>query len=687
MITLQYLMLTASWTETDVTAAISALGRIYTEARSYIHRRKDLAQDTTLLSTLHTVSSRHSGVRAHAKLATRGVQIWDLLAKFLSDSVLLTAAEDTIKLFPTGDDCEELQTSVVNTLATFYRVAPRHRVRLRQLITGTNMLATPSVSSQHVLNALQSLTAAEHRLPRDWASSMHVLPPGWIKVNELLYRCRANPTNRRSEFDSPRVVYKVLASEFEKETQKFLVDNELLTLSVCEGIIPWTQHVVEDGILYLARQDMGMPTLTDILAAHHPFDYLLMIKQLLYVLAYCANRNLSHGGISPHNVCYVNGNAFISDWGVERFSNYLLVKQGKPPEISDIAYVAPEARPCKQVKDRNSADIWSCGAILMRILEKKEPVTRGPLASHWIDGFGTDQAVQLNDPIAASLLDKLLQRQPSMRTSASNAMGDTLLSSVNLGRSEDVLSMTSGSAKPMTRSKSKEDTDDDGKSKMWPTADELKKFLIKHKVNVKKFGVGKAKSVKNLFWEISKKESTLEFTEEGRVYRQVTVVELKIYANTPYGRKMLSEQTQNEYENKDEGSVNRFIVKKVLANETWEEASHRTLASELRLSNTFQKTHMQLRGHRVTEEEREGYGNYPGLLSIYRIHTVSLQIDNVNEPEVIALNMGLPDGDPFVTKEANVLGTERGHFWVWRMTKKQGETPKSNGGKRGSDVK
>eukprot|EP00397_Hematodinium_sp_SG-2012_P026498 GEMP01027762.1.p1 GENE.GEMP01027762.1~~GEMP01027762.1.p1 ORF type:complete len:709 (+),score=133.20 GEMP01027762.1:147-2273(+) len=675
---LSILLLTPVWNAKEAAIAETALTELYKKARSHVTLRKGLARNVILLATMHSVCRQSED---HHRLATLGFTICTLLASHLADNVLLEAGQNASRVFE-HSKCASVQQSAITALTTFYRIAPRYRARLSRMLEGAHNVPANSVTSQHVLNALKSITVAEHKLPSSWAATLQIVSPGWIEINPRLHRCRAKVKKSddvESTADS-RVLYKVnVGDEFVKEMKKFLVEIELVNMSSIEGIIPWRDQLYEDGILYLARIDSGC-SMSERLKNQQYFDPFMAVKAILHILAYCASRNLSHGGVNPQCVYYKDHNTSaarsIADWGVERFSNYLQAHLGKASVTPDMAYLAPETRLRRKVKDESAVDVWSCGAILMRLLEGKDAVVQGALASSWVDGLRPGQNFCMkHHQIAETFLSECLQRKPSMRVSASNALNAKLLTSTFLGNLDAAYlgrRKSQIALPPMTPGEFGSDNGSvlDDPTKLWPTAEELKKFLIKHKVNVKKLGVGKAKSVKNLFWEISNKESSLEF-KDGGVYRQVIVVEIKVYANTPYGRKILSEQTQSEFENKLEEGVNRFIVKKVLANETWEAASHRTLASELGLSNEFQKDHMQLRGHRVAEEDREGYGNYPGLLSRYRIHTVSLQIANVSDAEVVAANIGLPDGDPFVTKEQNVLGTERGHFWVWRKTKKQ----------------
>lgn len=669
-----------NWNDNQARKAEWALGELYTEAIEFIHRRKHLAQNSILISSLHLVNVGVSLM--HQRLTARRLQLWDLFASFIEGDLLMETACDILALF-TLQGAEATRPRAVETITTFYRVAPRYRPKLKQMFTSAVHINVKSVLSQHVLRALRSITTAEHRMPPSWSSTLDVEIPGWTRINPILFRCEA----KSKDSDKKYVLFKVVVGqEFSKELKKYLVENELINMSAHEGIVPWEDHVLDSGNLYLSRKYIQGMSLAEMLRSGADGNLIRALKQLLYILAYADDRNLSHGGINPYTICYDSDRCYLTDWGVERFSNYLQAKQGKAPITPHMAYTAPELRARKRVKDEHATDMWSCGAILMRILEGRRAVVQGPLASEWVNGLRPDQSLYLkkNDE-ATEFLCMCLQRQPSARISASNGLNNEMFAGVtlqNLELEEKILSVRNSAGTPAELQKfgrgpkgvssEKDSSEEKSKRKIkWTSAEELKKFLIKNNVNVKKLGVGKARSVNNLFWEISNKESTLEFTDDGVVYRQVTVVEIKIYANTEFGRKILSERTQSESENQHDSSAFRFIVKKVLANETWEQASHRTLSSELGLSDSFQKDHMQLRGHRVTMEDREGYGNYPDLLSRYRIHTVSLQIANAADPDVQAAGIGLPDGDPFVTKEANVLGTERGHYWMWRLTKKQ----------------
>lgn len=204
----------------------------------------------------------------------------------------------------------------------------------------------------------------------------------------------------------------------------------------------------------------------------------------------------------------------------------------------------------------------------------------------------------------------------------------------------------------------------------------LEKLLSEHGVDTAQFGVGKAKSMAELFWEIHiEKAVRLEVNEKGKLVRIMDVVKAWIIADIDGADCTLMESKHHRVDSvrsmatlvKDEMKP---IQKKLGSGESWEEALHRVLEERLEifydpqepLFNTLVKSY---RAH-TREELGTAQHGFPGLVSVYRVHEVDMMIPR---PWTCAHHqrIGLPQGNPFTTishVSLSSFGSQR-RTWRW----------------------
>ncbi|KAG2493574.1 hypothetical protein HYH03_008093 [Edaphochlamys debaryana] len=179
------------------------------------------------------------------------------------------------------------------------------------------------------------------------------------------------------------------------------------------------------------------------------------------------------------------------------------------------------------------------------------------------------------------------------------------------------------------------------------SAAELQSWLEQGGVDTNVYGKGMAKTVDDLFDEVSKQESILEF-EGGKALRIVNVLSLHI----------LNSRGQILFEDEQvlpDGRSRRRNVpvsEKMVVNEPWHVALHRAVAEELSsaLPPDYEVTYYK--DSYFLRTEYSSSMSYPGLLTKYVFHRVKAHVT------------GIPDG-PFSTTEERP-GGQLLTRWIWK---------------------
>jgi hypothetical protein len=201
----------------------------------------------------------------------------------------------------------------------------------------------------------------------------------------------------------------------------------------------------------------------------------------------------------------------------------------------------------------------------------------------------------------------------------------------------------------------------------------LRELLEGDDVDLTNWGVGKAKSVKQLFGELEEGSCFLERPGGGgKIRRVVEPVFIQIIWR---GRFVLVNTVQQlddgrkrdrymflaeKREPRDDGSLAGT------ADGVWDTAI-RGMAAELNIpqSDLLAKDVLRLREDEyVCSELQKDSFSYPGIPGIYRNHYILLDILNTPVALETFKSCGLPNGEDFVSVEKHKLG-ERKNFWSW----------------------
>lgn len=193
---------------------------------------------------------------------------------------------------------------------------------------------------------------------------------------------------------------------------------------------------------------------------------------------------------------------------------------------------------------------------------------------------------------------------------------------------------------------------------------ELATALGQSGIDVRLFGEKSAKSLKDLFWEIHKRECKLQW-ENGRLERYVRVLRIVLHADTTMGPKVLMEKCEQIGSRKrDLAQYRRYIMKKFYFGEDDDEVSYQAVALHnlCGLSEKSQRSNLEFMHREEREEGPFSSLGYPGLMTHYVVIERHLRITNPRGECMQTL--GLPLGLDFTCDEEAVPLWRR-HFWTW----------------------
>jgi len=173
------------------------------------------------------------------------------------------------------------------------------------------------------------------------------------------------------------VAVKVLPREFLHDPQfhdRF--KREIKTIAALEhpAIVPVYDVGEEDGVPYFVMRYMTGGSLSDWInkGKFSMQDAARIIERLASALAYAHRKGIIHRDLKPDNILFdSNGDPFISDFGVAKFSAAAATNLTGSGVIGTPAYMSPEQAQGEKIDNRS--DIYGLGVIIFQMLSGKQP--------------------------------------------------------------------------------------------------------------------------------------------------------------------------------------------------------------------------------------------------------------------------------------------------------------------------
>ncbi len=209
------------------------------------------------------------------------------------------------------------------------------------------------------------------------------------------------------------VAIKVLPREFMHDPQfRDRFQREVKTIALLEhpAIVPVYDVGEDDGMPYFVMRYMPGGSLSDWIEKGRFTlqDTARLIERLAQALGYAHKKGVIHRDLKPDNILFdSNGNPFISDFGVAKFSEAATNLTGSGI-IGTPAYMSPEQAQGEDVDGRS--DVYGLGVIVYQMLSGRQPYSAdtpmGVVVKHITEPVPEILKVTPDLPIEADLVIK-----------------------------------------------------------------------------------------------------------------------------------------------------------------------------------------------------------------------------------------------------------------------------------------
>eukprot|EP00930_Biecheleria_cincta_P055265 TRINITY_DN41601_c0_g1_i1.p1 TRINITY_DN41601_c0_g1~~TRINITY_DN41601_c0_g1_i1.p1 ORF type:complete len:1261 (-),score=236.73 TRINITY_DN41601_c0_g1_i1:173-3955(-) len=189
--------------------------------------------------------------------------------------------------------------------------------------------------------------------------------------------------------------------------------------------------------------------------------------------------------------------------------------------------------------------------------------------------------------------------------------------------------------------------------------DSFCQLLRDHQVDLSKFGKGTAKTLQQFYEAVVRDEKCCLQAMDGKLHRSVELVRIRLRFRDSQGR-----QRELRIKSVTTDGVTRIrnqplgMVICVGHKGTWQQAMEKCFSEKLELNQQTQKAVLSIsREDYSYEENRADSDTVPGILTMYKTHSIVVQIKDRHHKELE--KMGLPEGNDFSTERK---GT---YQWTW----------------------
>jgi serine/threonine protein kinase len=222
------------------------------------------------------------------------------------------------------------------------------------------------------------------------------------------------------------VALKQLSRVADREAaERFLREAQLAAGLTHANIVTVFDYFEHDGTPYIAMEYLERGSLRPFVGRLSPAETFTVLDGLLAGLAYAAHHGVVHRDLKPENLMLTDdGHVKIADFGIAKASAAAtsnLTRTGLV--VGAPAYMAPEQ--AKGEKTAPAADLYSAGIIAYELVSGHVPYSGvDPMAILWRQVHEPPPALHDVDERLARWIERLLEKAPARRPSASQALDD-----------------------------------------------------------------------------------------------------------------------------------------------------------------------------------------------------------------------------------------------------------------------
>jgi len=209
--------------------------------------------------------------------------------------------------------------------------------------------------------------------------------------------------------------------------------------------------------------------------------------------------------------------------------------------------------------------------------------------------------------------------------------------------------------------------------------DGLEKLLQEHGIDTQEFPLG---SMAELRDELDESKYAKLHIRAGKLVRNIHIIKVWLCATILSVEYVLTSRGKIQGGKRERNHKEGPVTLRMRSDQDWKQAAFACLHDKLGLDQAFMNSSLVINDSSHTlGEEIEYSRSYPGLKTVYNMHTVKCRVKDVTNPDLSFI--GLPDGNDFsVTRVRPVRGARKNArggiistMWFWKPRSRLTETP------------
>ena len=197
-----------------------------------------------------------------------------------------------------------------------------------------------------------------------------------------------------------------LASE--ADVKRFVNESQAAAKLNHDGIVPVYEVGCENGVHYFSMQFIEGQSLEELTSGRkrNRRQMIELLAEVCEAVSHCHEHGIIHRDLKPSNILIdAKGKPKVSDFGLARNLHYDSTLTATGDVMGTPGYMPPEQAVESSTVANPTADVYSLGAILYRIL-----TGRPPILARDVNLAGAIQLIRDHDVVAAKFFDRKIDR-------------------------------------------------------------------------------------------------------------------------------------------------------------------------------------------------------------------------------------------------------------------------------------